>query len=270
VATQSVSGRIAGWRHPRVSHSRSSRRRPADGGHARPDLAAIRAHAEWRAISRVTIVMDTSLAEVVGFEDLEVEFAGSDRLDLLGTALRIARPDRRRRRMQAGWDSMVGVNSFRSIALVAATLTMGLMAGAFGLYSHTIMPALRRTDDRTFVGAFQSMDRAIINPWFMPAFLGALVLTALAAALCLGPDGRAALPWVLVALALYLVTFVITIGINVPLNDTIKAAGHPDRIADLAAVRHQFDEARWAAWNHIRTVATTVGFGSLAIALLRI
>jgi len=24
-----------------------------------------------------------------------------------------------------------------------------------------------RTDDRTFVGAFQSLDRSIINPWFM-------------------------------------------------------------------------------------------------------
>jgi uncharacterized membrane protein len=70
----------------------------------------------------------------------------------------------------------------RGAALIAATITMGLMAGVFGLYSHTIMPGLRRTDDRTFVGAFQSIDRTILNPWFMASFFGALALTGLAAA----------------------------------------------------------------------------------------
>ena len=71
----------------------------------------------------------------------------------------------------------------REVALIAATLTTGLMAGVFGLYSNAIMPGLRRTDDRTFVAAFQSIDRAIINPAFMATFLGALVLTALTALL---------------------------------------------------------------------------------------
>src|SRR5262249_5315091 len=67
--------------------------------------------------------------------------------------------------------------------LAAALLTTGLMAGVFGLYTHTIMPGLRHTDDRTFIGAFQATDKAILNPWFMAAFFGALVLTGLAAAL---------------------------------------------------------------------------------------
>lgn len=47
--------------------------------------------------------------------------------------------------------------------LAAAVLAMGLMAGVFGLYAHTIMPGLRHTDDRTFVGAFQSIDRTILK-----------------------------------------------------------------------------------------------------------
>ena len=46
------------------------------------------------------------------------------------------------------------------VVLVAAALTAGLAAGVFALYAHAIMPGLRRTDDRTFVGAFQSIDRA--------------------------------------------------------------------------------------------------------------
>jgi hypothetical protein len=38
--------------------------------------------------------------------------------------------------------------------------------------------------------------------------------------------------------------FIITVGVNVPLNDGIKAAGDPDRIADLAAVGERFDEEK--------------------------
>jgi uncharacterized membrane protein len=153
-------------------------------------------------------------------------------------------------------------------SLLVATLAMGLMAGVFGLYAHAIMPGLAKTDDRTFVGAFQEMDRAIINPWFMVSFLGALAFTVLAAVLHLREDERSVLPWIVVALVLYAAVFVVTIAVNVPLNDELKEAGNPDRIADLAAVREQFDESRWAAWNVARAVATTAAFGCLAWALV--
>ena len=123
----------------------------------------------------------------------------------------------------------------RTPSLIGATFTMGLVTGAFALYAHAIMPGLKTTDDRTFVAAFQSIDRAIINPWFMlTAFLGALVFTIAALALNVGRD---ALPWVAIALGLYVVAVVITFAVNVPLNDAIKAAGDPDAIDDLAGVR---------------------------------
>lgn len=156
----------------------------------------------------------------------------------------------------------------REVVLIAATMTMGLMAGVFGIYSNAIMPGLRRTDDRTFVAAFQSIDRAIINPAFMATFVGALALTALAALLHLTGDGRSILPWTAAAFVLYLLVFVITIRVNVPRNNEIKAAGDVDRMTDLLGVRERFDEARWARWNHVRTFASTVAFGLLAWALV--
>src|SRR3954449_13102146 len=179
------------------------------------------------------------------------------------------------------------MNTLRAASLLAATITMGLATGAFALYGHTIMPGLKKTDDHTFVAAFQSLDRAIINPWFMVgAFLGALLFSVLAALANLGGDGlpwvsargcapvgrpnpgEAALPWIVPAVVLYLVTFVVTLAVNVPLNDALKAAGDPDRIRDLHAVRADFHEARWAAWNLVR-VATSLGaFGCLAWALV--
>ena len=158
------------------------------------------------------------------------------------------------------------MDGLRALTLMAATISMGLVAGVFGVFGHTIMPGLKKTDDRTFVGAFQSIDRAIINPWFMGGgFLGALVFTAAAGVLNIGED---ALPWILAAFVLYVATFVITIAISVPLNDAIKAAGEPDRIPDLGAVRARFNESRWARWNLVRALASTTAFGCLAWALV--
>jgi uncharacterized membrane protein len=158
------------------------------------------------------------------------------------------------------------MEALRTLILLAATIAMGLVAGVFALYAHTIMPGLAKTDDRTFVGAFQAIDRAIINPWFLGGgFFGALLLTVAASFLHVDRQG---LPWILAALVLYGSTVVITLAINVPLNDGIKAAPDPDRIPNLAAVRKQFNAPRWVRWNLVRVVATTSAFGFLAWALV--
>ena len=158
--------------------------------------------------------------------------------------------------------------SWQAVTLLPATLTTGLTAGVFGDWAHTIMPALGTADDRTFVGVFQALDQAILNPLFMLTFMGALALTGVAAVLYLRDDDRSALLWVAVAFGLYLVAFLITMAVHEPLNVTIRTAGDPDHIADLAAVRDAFDETSWAAWHIVRTLATTVAFGCLAWALV--
>ena len=158
------------------------------------------------------------------------------------------------------------MDTLRLISLMAATISIGLMTGVFALYQHTIMPGLRRTDDRTFVGAFQALDRAILNPWFLGGgFLGALVFTLGATIAHIGRD--ALLPTA-VALVLYLITFVITLTVNVPLNDALKRAGDPDRIENLAAVRAAFNEARWSRFNFIRTALCLASFALLTWALV--
>jgi uncharacterized membrane protein len=91
----------------------------------------------------------------------------------------------------------------------------------------------------------------------------------LAALLHLTADGRPMLPWIVAALVLYLFVLVITIGVNVPRNNEIKAAGDVERITDPHAVRERFDEAKWVRWNHLRTFASTVAFGLLAWALVQ-
>ncbi|MEP6648686.1 MAG: DUF1772 domain-containing protein [Lapillicoccus sp.] len=155
-----------------------------------------------------------------------------------------------------------------TVVLLLATLTSGLVAGVYVFDAHTVMPGLGRSSDRTFVAGFQALDRAIVNPWFMASgFLGAPVLTAVAAVLHLDDAAREVLVWVVVALVLDLVTVGITVGVNGPANDRLKAAGDADDI-DVATVRAEFDEGRWVRWNLVRVVLSVASFGCLAWALV--
>jgi uncharacterized membrane protein len=152
----------------------------------------------------------------------------------------------------------------KTVTLIAATAAHGLAAGTFAVFSHTVMPALKSVDDRTFVTAFQAIDRKIINPWFIGGtFLGAIGLTAVAAIINRGEPSN---HWVVAALGAYVLVIIITIAVHVPLNDAIKAAGDPDHI-DLRAVRIAFRESRWASWNLIRTGLSLAAFISMARAL---
>ncbi len=159
--------------------------------------------------------------------------------------------------------------SWQVVVLLPAIVTMGLMAGFFFAWDVSVMPGLARLDDRVFVGAFQALDRVMMmNPLFMLVFTGALVFTGMAAVLYRRDHNRAPLPWVALALGLYLATVVVTMVIHEPLNMAIRTAGDPDRIANPAAVRDTFHETRWVAWNIVRTIATTAAFGCLAWALV--
>lgn len=153
---------------------------------------------------------------------------------------------------------------FQGGFLILAVIATGVMAGVFQLYSHTVMPGLAKTDDRTFVSAFVAMDRAILNPLFLATFLGAFGFTAIATLLSLGEAARSLLPWLLVALVLYVIVMIITFRVNVPRNNAIKAATDPDH----GAVRQRFDEALWTRWNHVRSWLCTGAFACLAWALV--
>jgi len=154
-----------------------------------------------------------------------------------------------------------GTPTAATIVLIAATVLTGMATGVVALYAHTIMPGLKKTDDRTFVGSFQAIDRAITNPWFMLTFFGALILLGVAGLMHLSADRRGALPWLIAAFVLYLIAVIITMAVHVPANDAIDAAGDPARI-DVAKVRATFDESRWTVWNDVRLA---VSFGAFVI-----
>ncbi|WP_225918683.1 anthrone oxygenase family protein [Actinocatenispora comari] len=168
-----------------------------------------------------------------------------------------------RREVLGEGETLMG--AVRDVALGLATLGFGLMAGLFYAFAVAVMPALRGAADRTFVDVMQRINTAILNRWFLSVYVGVLLPAVAAAALHVPAGGRAVLPWVLAGLLLYLVMFLITGGVNVPLNNKLDAAGDP---ADPAAVRRAF-EGVWVRWNVVRALTSTGAFACLVVALVR-
>ena len=130
--------------------------------------------------------------------------------------------------------------------LIAATITTGLVAGLLFGFACAVMPGLSQVDDAAFVAVMQSINRRILNGWFLVCFVGAPLLTV-AALVARGRRRRTT--WVPIAGAVLLtgVSYLITATVNVPLNNAVDSAGAMERSA--AAGRF---EGRWVRWNIAR------------------
>src|SRR3954447_22360139 len=98
----------------------------------------------------------------------------------------------------------MSVKVLQHIALCAAVVSSGIIAGMFFAFATAVMPALRRGGDRTFVEAMNKINVDIVNGVFLLFFLGALGFGVLAALLSLPRETRPALPWIIAGTALYL------------------------------------------------------------------
>lgn len=161
---------------------------------------------------------------------------------------------------------MSTVRTAQNITLIAATITTGLIAGLFFTYANNVMPALRGADDRAFVDVMQRINTVILNPLFLSTFMGGLLISVAAAGVVWRSDDRSALPWIVAGVVLYGVMFLVTRGVNIPLNNELARAGDVGNIADVHAVRERF-EAAWNTWNLVRAVTATAAFGCLVTAL---
>jgi uncharacterized membrane protein len=162
------------------------------------------------------------------------------------------------------------VARIRTGVLFVAVMFAGTLAGFFLTYGFTTMPGLETTDDRTFVEAFQGLERMFgsfdfgINWPVILGYLGSPVVIVVAIAL-----HRRARPivWFLVAaLVLTLATIAVTQVVHVPLNEAISAAGDPSGI-QAAQVRLEFRESWWRGWNLVRCATSLGAFSFLSWAL---
>ncbi len=157
----------------------------------------------------------------------------------------------------------------RTAVIFVALIFAGTLAGFFLTYAYTIMPGLATTDDRTFVAAFQGLERMFgtfaygINWPVLLGFFGVPFVIAVAIAL---NRSRPIVWWLVAAFVLSIGTIVITFIFNVPLNNAITAAGDSNML-DVDQVRADFREGWWRAWNLVRCATSAGAFVCLGWAL---
>ena len=147
-----------------------------------------------------------------------------------------------------------------------SALGTGLIAGVFFAFSAFVMAALGRLPPDQGIAAMQSINVAVINPWFFAAFFGTAALCVVLAIATLFRWSEPGTLYLLAGSLLYLVgTILVTLRLNVPLNDALAAA-QPEGAEDAGLWMRYL--AEWTAWNHLRTAASLAAAAAYILALM--
>ena len=157
----------------------------------------------------------------------------------------------------------------RPLALIAATLTTGLIGGFFYAYACSVSLGLALLSDERYVAAMQAINATVRNGMFAFSFFGAVL--SLLLALALHARTYRSRRFVLVALACVLSIgggFMVTLLVNVPMNEELARVSVGELgPAALERVREGY-EGPWNFWNGVRTVFSTLAFLALIGACL--
>ena len=165
---------------------------------------------------------------------------------------------------------IVGVGSVaRSLTLMLATLTTGIISGFFYAYTSSVTLGNALLPDEQYIEAMQAINATVRNGVFALSFFGAVVSLVLALAVH-APRPRSR-RFVLVVLAAVLYIgggFMVTFLVNVPMNEELARVSVSELgPAALERVRGGY-EGPWNFWNGVRTVFSSLAFLALIGACL--
>lgn len=159
--------------------------------------------------------------------------------------------------------------TIQNTLLAGAAVTTALIAGLLYAYACSVNPGLNRLPDAGYLAAMQSINRAILNPVFFIAFLGAPILLPLSTWMHYGYPTTYRFWFLLGAATVYLIGVLgVTALGNIPLNEALDSvniqAASPEEIAHQ---RNAF-EGPWNKWHMIRTASSVLSLVLVIIACL--
>lgn len=157
-----------------------------------------------------------------------------------------------------------------TIMLILTILSLGLMAGLFYSWSISVTPGLAKLGDENYLKAFQSMNRAILNPAFLIVFMGLVILLILLCYLYYDSTEPTQFWYILSAAILYLAgVMLVTVFGNVRLNNTLEVLQIESMSPEqMASFRLGF-ESKWNKLNIVRTLCSLFSFVLLVLASLQ-
>lgn len=151
-------------------------------------------------------------------------------------------------------------------AIFIAALGSGLMAGLYFAYSTSVMGGLARMPAPQSIAAMNHINVVILNPVFLTVFMGTAVVAVIAALATAFGIGSARTTFVIAGAVLFVVfNIIVTMTINVPMNDALAAAG-PDGANSAALWTTYLD--RWVFWTHVRAVGCLAALAAFIAALM--
>ncbi len=152
------------------------------------------------------------------------------------------------------------------LILIITALLLALIAGLFYSYSCSVNPGLKQLGDSEYIGAMQSINRAILNPVFFLSFIGALVCLPISVFVNFTAWDSPKFLLLLGAFILYTCgTFGVTIFGNVPLNEALDAFDLKNASsAEISIARKNFE----IPWNNLHMVRTVASVISLLLVLI--
>ncbi|WP_233193467.1 DUF1772 domain-containing protein [Sporosarcina sp. P3] len=148
-----------------------------------------------------------------------------------------------------------------------AILTTGMMAGIVFAYANSVMPGLRKSEDRTFVLAIRHLTSSVANPLFLVISNGALIAQIGFVVVAVSSQQFNQILLGSFALTFYIATLLITFLGNLPLNKAIISAELPTSATTWNELRIRF-ESRWTMLNNVRTMTCILSVSTLILALL--
>jgi uncharacterized membrane protein len=157
--------------------------------------------------------------------------------------------------------------NFKIIVLILSILFTGLTAGLCFTWSNAVTPGIGRLDDMSYLKAFQSMNRVIINFQFMIVFMGPTILLFLNAYL-FRSNSTAFWLFLVAAILFFIGIGLVTVFGNVPLNEILDASNLEilSKI-ELQELRNKFEQP-WNHWHTFRVLSSLTSFVFLICGIL--
>jgi len=155
------------------------------------------------------------------------------------------------------------------LCLISLLLTAALF-GFFYAWICSTMWGLDAADPRVAIAAMQAMNASVRNVVFAPAFFGTPVVLLITTIVLAANAQRRAMPWFAAATILSaLLGVVLTMAVNVPMNEELAQVIVPDDIDAARAIWLAYSPG-WQFWNQMRTIATGVAVLFIGVGMLRL
>ena len=151
--------------------------------------------------------------------------------------------------------------------ILGALLLSAAIFGFFYAWVCSTMWGLDATDPRVAIQAMQAMNGSVRNGVFAPAFFGTPFLLFLTGFVVWRQGAGNSAVYFSLSGVIYLVFgMILTIAINVPMNEALGAFDVPTDIQTAQKIWDDYSPT-WQFWNQMRTIASGVSFGVAVLGL---